>query len=195
MRVFQFIATGAGVVIVGCAAFVMWSSHRTEADIAGFAARVAEIGSAHPAPDVDPARIANLPAPVQRYFDYAFNGQTEVTLRGVRWREEGDFLLPVGEFRAHGGQVSRPDMPVYIWSGTFHRFGLPIIESRDAYLDGGHNMRAKLFGWITAMHTDYEQPEQIASLHSYLTLRYYGQAPLMPWALLPNGYVELAGAG
>lgn len=139
--------------------------------------------------DLRPEVYADLPPPVRRYFDFALNGQTQVTLRAVTWREEGDFLLPVGNFRAHGRQINRPDMPFYAWTGTFHRLGLPIIESRDAFFGGSHDMRAKLFGWITVMQTDYARPEQIASLHSYLTLRYYGQAPLMPWALLPNDYV------
>lgn len=50
-------------------------------------------------------------------------------------------------------------------------------------------MRAKLLGWRTVMHTNYDAPKQLASLYSYLVLRYYGQAPLMPWALLPNNFV------
>lgn len=139
--------------------------------------------------DLRPAVYADLPAPVRRYFDYAFNGQTEVTLRAVEWREAGDFLLPVGQFTAKGRQVNRPSSPVYAWTGTFYRYGLPMLESRDAYFLDRHNMRAKLAGWMKVMQTDYEDPSEVASLHSYLTLRYYGQAPLMPWALLPNEYV------
>lgn len=142
--------------------------------------------------DLRPEVYAGLPDPVRRYFDFAFNGRTEVTLRAVSFRQTGDFLLPVGEFRADGHQIGRPATPVYAWTGTFRRFGLPIIESRDAFLGDHHDMRAKLFGWVTVMQTDYEQPGQTASLHSYLTLRYYGQAPLMPWALLPNEYVAWA---
>ena len=51
-------------------------------------------------------------------------------------------------------------------------------------------MRAKLLGWLKVMHTDYADAKDRASLHSYLVLRYYGQAPLMPWALLPNAHVR-----
>jgi hypothetical protein len=139
--------------------------------------------------DLRPAVYADLPDPVRRYFDFAFNGQTEVTVRYVAWAEQGDFLLPVGPFYARGRQVSRPDAPAYVWSGTFFRFGLPLLESRDAFYIDRHDMRAKLFGWVKVMHTDYTAPADIASLHSYLVLRYYGQAPLMPWALLPNRHV------
>jgi hypothetical protein len=139
--------------------------------------------------DLRPAVYANLPDPVRRYFDFAFNGQTEVTVHHVEWAERGDFLLPVGPFHVRGRQVSRPDAPAYVWSGTFHRFGLPVLESRDAFYLDRHDMRAKLFGWVKVMQTDYTAPADIASLHSYLVLRYYGQAPLMPWALLPNPHV------
>lgn len=140
--------------------------------------------------DLDPHVYADLPTPVRRYFDYAFNGQTSVTLRGAAWSQSGEFMLPVvGRFQAEGRQVSYPDRPIYAFTGWFWRFGLPLIESRDAFFIGEHDMRAKLLGWMTVMHTDYQAPEQVKSLHSYLILRYYGQAPLMPWALLPNDFV------
>ncbi|NKC31683.1 hypothetical protein [Falsiroseomonas selenitidurans] len=57
--------------------------------------------------DLRPATYAALPAPVRRYFDVAFNGQAEVTLRGVDWTEQGEFLLPVGRFSVQGRQRSR----------------------------------------------------------------------------------------
>lgn len=139
--------------------------------------------------DLRPAVYADLPDPVRRYFDFAFNGQTEIKVHHVEWAERGDFLLPVGRFEARARQASRPTAPAYVWSGTFHRFGLPLLESRDAFYLDRHDMRAKLFGWLKVMHTDYTAPADIASLHSYLVLRYYGQAPLMPWALLPNPHV------
>lgn len=140
--------------------------------------------------DLSPDAYADLPTPVRRYFDFAFNGQTSVTLHGVEWNQRGDFMLPVvGQFLADGRQVSHPDRPVYAFTGWFWRYGLPLIESRDAFFVGGHDMRAKLLGWMTVMHTDYQSSDQVNSLYSYLLLRYYGQAPLMPWALLPNDFV------
>lgn len=140
--------------------------------------------------DLSPDVYADLPAPVRRYFDYAFNGQTSVTLRGVEWKQAGDFLLPVvGQFLADGRQVSHPNRPVYAFTGWFWRYGLPLIESRDAFFVDEHDMRAKLLGWMTVMHTNYQSSEQVNSLYSYLLLRYYGQAPLMPWTLLPNDFV------
>lgn len=140
--------------------------------------------------DLSPEVYADLPPPVRRYFDFAFNGQTSITLRGVRWNQAGSFMLPVvGQFHADGRQVSHPNRPVYAFTGWFWRFGLPLIESRDAFFAIDHDMRAKLLGWMTVMHTDYQDPQQVNSLYSYLVLRYYGQALLMPWALLPNEFV------
>ncbi|MGF1476896.1 MAG: DUF6544 family protein [Geminicoccaceae bacterium] len=140
--------------------------------------------------DLRPQVYAGLPTPVRRYFDFAFNGRTEIAVHWVDWTERGEFLLPVGQFRVRGRQASRANQPVYTWTGTFWRFGFPLLESRDAFFVTGHDMRAKLFGWINVMHTAYEKADQIASLHSYLVLRYYGQAPMMPWALLPNKFVQ-----
>lgn len=139
--------------------------------------------------DLRPAVYAGLPAPVRRYFDFAFNGQAEVTLRAVDWTEQGEFLLPVGRFHVQGRQRSQAREPVYAWTGRFHRLGLPLIESRDAFFGDAHEMRARLLGLLRLMHTDYDDPTERAALHSYLLLRYYGQAPLMPWALLPNPHV------
>lgn len=140
--------------------------------------------------DLRPEVYAGLPDPVRRYFGFAFNGRTEIDVHWVEWTERGDFLLPIGPFTARGRQASRPDAPVYAWTGSFWRWGLPVLESRDAFFLNGHDMRARLLGWFKVMHTDYDDPEQIASLHSYLVLRYYGQAPMMPWALLPNDHVR-----
>ena len=139
--------------------------------------------------DLRPHAYAELPAPVRRYFDFAFSGHKQVTVDWTEWLESGDFLLPVGKFQTAGHQYNRAQAPVYAWTGTFSRYGVPLLESRDAFFLDRHDMRAKLFGWLKIMHTDYEDNEKLASLHSYLVLRYYGQAPLMPWALLPNEYV------
>lgn len=44
--------------------------------------------------DLRPAVYTNLPAPVRRYFDFAFNGQSSVSLRAVDWVQTGEFMLP-----------------------------------------------------------------------------------------------------
>ena len=138
---------------------------------------------------LSPERYTDLPEPVQRYFRFAFAGRDSIEVASVRWQETGEFLLPVGEFSIRAGQNSRIDSPTYVWHGRYTTgFGLPIIDSRDAYMPGQHNMRAKLLGYKTVMQTDYQQPEYLQALHSYLALRYFGTAPAFPWVLLPGEY-------
>lgn len=70
---------------------------------------------------------------------------------------------------------------------------MPLIESRDAFFGDAHDMRARLLGLLRLRHTDYDDSTDRAALHSYLLLRSDGQAPLMPWALLPNPHVAWRG--
>jgi hypothetical protein len=138
---------------------------------------------------LSPERYQDLPEPVQRYFRFAFAGRDSIEVASVHWQETGEFLLPVGEFSIRASQDSLVDSPTYVWHGLYTTgFGLPIIDSRDAYMPGRHNMRAKLLGYRTVMQTDYRQPEDLEALHSYLALRYFGTAPAFPWALLPGQY-------
>jgi len=112
--------------------------------------------------DLNPEVYSDLPDPVQKYFAFAFNGQKKVTLKAIEWRQNGKFQLPeVGEFYAKGKQVNRPNEPVYAFLGIFWRFGVPLMESRDAFFLDAHDMRAKLFGWFKVMHTDYEKKDEI----------------------------------
>jgi hypothetical protein len=113
------------ILVALAAAGLVLASRRTEALIAARITAPAERVTV----DLRPAVYAGLPAPVRRYFDFAFNGQAEVTLRWVDWTEQGDFLLPVGRFSVQGRQRSRAREPIYAWTGRFHRLGLPMIES------------------------------------------------------------------
>lgn len=134
-----------------------------------------------------------LPAPVQKYFKYAFNGKKEIRVKYVEWDEKGKFMLPVGEFTTKAQQSSITSKPIYIWNGNYYKKSIPFVpflESRDAYMIDEHNMRAKILGLRTVMRTDYSSQEENDSLHSYLMLRYYGTALDFPWALLPNDYVQ-----
>jgi hypothetical protein len=148
------------------------------------------LGSARPVTfDLGAEALASLPAPVHRYLAFAFNGCDAITLRAVSWREAGRFDLPIGRFATRARQVSRAAEPVFAWCGLFRRGPVPILESRDALLDSRHEMGARLAGWVPVMRADYTRPEELASLRSNLTLRYFGQAPLMPWALLPGPHI------
>lgn len=136
---------------------------------------------------VTPDRYATVPQPVQRYFRFAFGETESVAVRTVRWREEGDFQLPVGEFSVRSSQHSSAVGVAYVWRGVYRIAGwMPFLESRDAFSGAQHNMRAKILGYITVMDTDYADDRDVESLHEYLTLRYFGTAVTFPWALLPG---------
>ncbi len=136
------------------------------------------------------SKYDTLPNPVIRYFDYAFNGQQHVHVKSVNWNEVGEFMLPVGDFTVKGQQASLVTEPTYVWKGDYSVLGfVPFLESRDAFLIENHDMRAKVLGLKTVMHTEYSKSKQVNALHSYLMLRYYGTALNFPWALLPNEYV------
>jgi hypothetical protein len=136
-----------------------------------------------------PARYASLPDPVQRYFRFAFAERETIEVATVRWQETGEFLLPVGQFSIHATQHSRIDLPGYVWHGLYTTdLGLPVLDSRDAYMPGQHNMRARFLGYKTVMQTEYQESSNVRDLHSYLALRYFGSAPAFPWVLLPGAY-------
>lgn len=138
---------------------------------------------------LSPERYEALPEPVQRYFRFAFADRDSIEVASVHWQETGQFLLPVGEFSIRASQHSRIDSPGYVWHGFYTtHFGLPMLDSHDAFMPGQHNMRAKLLGYHTVMQTDYQQPADVQALHSYLALRYFGSAPAFPWVLLPGEY-------
>ena len=143
--------------------------------------------------NLDLSRYPDLPEPVRKYFEYAFNGQKTVTVSYVFWKEKGIFKLPVSKnyFAVRGAQTSITTEPKYMWEGLYmHKIlKFPILESRDAFSVDKHNMRAKAFGQKTVMSTDYSE-EQKKSLYTYLMLRYYGTAVDCPWALLPNEYIK-----
>lgn len=138
---------------------------------------------------LSPEHYEHLPEPVQRYFRFAFSDHDSIEVASVRWQETGTFLLPVGKFAIRASQHSRINSPSYVWHGFYTTdFGLPMLDSRDAYMPGQHNMRAKLLGYKTVMQTDYQKPSDVRDLHSYLALRYFGSAPAFPWVLLPGEY-------
>ena len=80
---------------------------------------VAELFSAaetSPARTYDPAQLAHLPAPVQRYFRHVLKpGQTY--LRTVRLRHDGQFKTDLnGDWMPiTGDEYFRVDTPGYIW--------------------------------------------------------------------------------
>ncbi len=132
------------------------------------------------------------PAPVQRYIKYVFKDNKPVKVRGIQWKERGEFILPdAGKFSMSAWQVSRMDEVIYIWRGFMKKLGgLITLESLDSFNRNTHEMRAKLYGLKTIMSSSYNDPAEVNSLHSYLMLRYYGTALNFPWVLFTSPNIE-----
>ena len=141
---------------------------------------------------LDLADYPEVPDPVAQYFEYTFNGQDSITVSSVNWREDGEFMLPVGDYAINARQTSTAIKPVYLWQGVYSNTVVPVpmLDSRDGFLIDDHDMRARVLGLMKVMHSDYTEQADIDALHSYLMLRYYGTAVDFPWALLPNEYIS-----
>ncbi|PLX66715.1 MAG: hypothetical protein C0603_10960 [Denitrovibrio sp.] len=145
--------------------------------------------------DIEKVSIDALPEPVQRYMKYAFTGKKKFKMKGIEWKEKGVFNLPeIGRFTISAWQVSRPDIPIYMWRGKMMKGGgLLTLESMDSFNVDKHDMRAKLYGLMTIMKSDYTENDDITSLHNYLTLRYYGTSLCFPWGLITSKYITWTG--
>lgn len=185
MRPLKVIATGTGALIGLAIGVVVYSSAKTEADIADFRSRVEGIGTTVPAPAFDPAQVAELPAPVRRYFNFVFTGPVPASTV-VHLEAEGRFRRPLTDAfnDATAEQVIAVGTPALMFSATTPV--LPGIWARayDFFADGQMEMKAKLLSTLTVMD-EHETPE----LNRISLRRWLLESALFPQALLPGGPV------
>lgn len=130
-----------------------------------------------PARTYDPAQLADLPAPVQRYFRHVLKpGQTY--LRTVRLRHDGDFKTDLENdwMPITGEEYFLADEPGYIWVGTTAWF-----TARDQYVAGGGNLTVRLLGTLPIVKgtgSSFDQGE---------LLRWLAETAWFPTSLLPGG--------
>lgn len=185
MKRLRIVGWGGLAVLVGLAAFVLVSDRRTERDIAAFQDRVAAIAVATPAPAVDRARWAALPAPVRRYFAFVFaDAVPRHTV--VRLSAEGAFRRPLTDTFAptRAAQVIAIGTPALMFSAT-----TPIVpgvwaRAYDFFADGEMEMKAKLLSTVTVL----DQPAT-PMLNRISLRRWLLESALFPQALLPGGPV------
>lgn len=179
------LAFAAAALVAGAVAFVVWSSWRTEADIAAFQSRVAALGAATPAPAFDAAAVAALPEPVQRYFAYVFPGPVPA-YSAVHLEAEGQFRRPLTEgfSPTTAEQVIAIGTPALMFSATTPV--LPGLWARayDYFAEGQMEMRAKVLSTLTVVD-ERETPE----LNRISLRRWLLESALYPQALLPGGPV------
>lgn len=145
--------------------------------------------------DISSVNLETLPEPVQRYVRFTFGDKTKFEMKAVEWKERGVFELPkLGRLTMSSWQVSRPDIPKYMWRGKMKKGGgLMTIESLDSFDVDKHDMRARFYGLKTIMRSDYMSDEDLKSLHGYLALRYFGTALNFPWGLVTSRYITWKG--
>ena len=130
-----------------------------------------------PARTYDPAQLADLPAPVQRYFRHILKpGQPY--LRTVRLRHDGEFKTDLkGDWMPiTGEEYFRADKPGYIWIGTTTWF-----TARDQYVAGQGSLTVRLLGTLPIQHGNgpaFNQGE---------LLRWLAETAWFPMSLLPGG--------
>ena len=125
----------------------------------------------------DPAQLANLPAPVQRYFRHVLKpGQTY--LRTVRLQHDGEFKTDLKNdwMPITGEEYFLADKPGYIWIGTTTWF-----TARDQYVTGEGSLTVRLLGTLPIQHSSgpaFNQGE---------LLRWLAETAWFPTSLLPGG--------
>ena len=126
-------------------------------------------------------RLAELPAPVRRYFEFALTpGQP--LLRSASLRQEGEFAMRRGHwspFTAVEHFSVHP--PAFLWDASIRMAPLLKVRVRDSYLAGEGSMRAALAGLIPVANL-HGTPEIAAGA----LLRYLAEAVWLPTALLPG---------
>lgn len=135
---------------------------------------LAETGSAQ---IYDPAELAGLPAPVQRYFRHVLKpGQPY--LRSARLRHDGQFKtdLNKGWMAITGEEYFLADRPGYIWIGHTTWF-----SACDQYIAGAGSLTVRLLGIlpiVRASGPSFDQGE---------LLRWLAETVWFPTSLLPGG--------
>ena len=185
MKVLKWTAGGFAALVIGAGAAVAVGSYLTERDIAAFQQRISDIAQTGAFNTADTADLAKLPAPVQRYFAFAFpDGVTEARL--VRLTSSGQFRRPQTEdFNfTTAEQVIALNEPALMFSAT-----TPIItgvwaRAYDYFANGEMEMKAKILSMLTVVD-EAETPElNVISLRRWLL-----ESALYPHGLLPGGPV------
>lgn len=145
-------------------------------------------GTAAPTDPVDfETDLADLPAPVRRYFETVLtDGQERV--RFARVEQSGAFRL--GDREAPWRPLAATewfaaDPPGFFWSATVSLAPLVRVRVVDRYQDGRGDLRARLLSLVTVADADPGPALDEGELSRYLA-----EAVWLPTALLPAAGVD-----
>ena len=145
-----------------------------------------------PVPRYDPAELAGLPEPVQRYFRAVLKPGQPI-LAAARLRQTGRFRMGEAEdswrsFRADQLVTACP--PAFDWDARLRALPCLRVYVHDGYGAGSGHLRASMLGlWTLA---DVHGTREVAEGE---LLRYLAEGAWMPTVLLPSQGVRWEAAG
>ena len=131
-------------------------------------------------------QIKNLPVPVQRYFKYSLKeGQHYISY--VKLKHEGQFRQNENQkwMPIKGEEYFSIEKPGLVWVGKIQLLPFIWITGLDEYVEGKGNFQIKLMSFVTIVDAPKGR-----ELDSGELMRWLGEAPLFPTALLPSDYLH-----
>ena len=174
------IAVAVIALYAGLTAFGAW---RWNEATRGLVARLDASRVAGDAARYDAAEIADLPAPVRRYFQLALTDGQPI-IRSVDVKHSGTFNMSMNIARwlpFTSQQLVSTNRPGFIWNARIMMFpGVP-VRVHDAYITGEGLLRPSILGLFAL--TDVQGGGDIAKGE---LMRYFAEAVWYPTALLPS---------
>lgn len=174
------IAVAVIALYAGLTAFGAW---RWNEATRGLVARLDASRVAGDAARYDAAEIADLPAPVRRYFQLALTDGQPI-IRSVDVKHSGTFNMSTNIARwlpFTSQQLVSTNRPGFIWNARIIMFpGVP-VRVHDAYITGEGLLRPSILGLFAL--TDVQGGGDIAKGE---LMRYFAEAVWYPTALLPS---------
>jgi len=121
-------------------------------------------------------QIKDLPVPVQRYFRYSLE-DNQPYISYARLQHGGQFRTKPDQkwMSIEGQDYFTVQKPGFVWLGK-----VPYFSAKDVYIDGNGNLKVKLLSLIKIVDVEGEEADRGE------LLRWLGEAPLFPTALLPS---------
>lgn len=119
-------------------------------------------------------QIKDLPPPVQRYFKYSLK-ENQPYVSYARLQHGGEFKASKNWVSIKGEEYFTVQKPGFVWFGR-----VPLFSAKDIYIDGTGNLKVKLLSLIKIVDAKGRETDQGE------LLRWLGEAPLFPTALLPS---------
>lgn len=183
MDILKWTALIAVAVIALYAGLTAFGAGRWNEATRGLVARLDASRVAGDAARYDAAEIADLPAPVRRYFQLALTDGQPI-IRSVDVKHSGTFNMSTNIARwlpFTSQQLVSTNRPGFIWNARIMMFpGVP-VRVHDAYITGEGLLRPSILGLFAL--TDVQGGGDIAKGE---LMRYFAEAVWYPTALLPS---------